>query len=131
MDDVSFDIYPAKRLAWVGESGCGKIRLDIRSCACCPRLGGVFYRGKDVHTAKGSEDLKLCKSMQIIFQDPYSSLNPRKTIRSILREPYIIHKYGSKETIDKAIDEISDMVELSRDLLSCFPHELDGGCARS
>jgi oligopeptide/dipeptide ABC transporter ATP-binding protein len=64
--------------------------------------------------------------MQIIFQDPYSSLNPRKTVRSILSEPFLIHKY-EKKALNTEIDKLCEMVDLSRDLLECYPHELDGG----
>jgi oligopeptide/dipeptide ABC transporter ATP-binding protein len=70
--------------------------------------------------------MNLRKGMQIIFQDPYSSLNPRKTIRSILGEAFFIHKYSKEETV-KSIEKVCGMVDLSRDLLDCFPHELDGG----
>ena len=127
VDDISFDIYPGETLGLVGESGCGKstvgqvvMRLHTKTA------GELFFRGKDVFGARRSEDLDLRKSMQIIFQDPYSSLNPRKTIQSILSEPFIIHKYP-RRSIDAEIEKICDMVDLSRDLLSCYPHELDGG----
>jgi oligopeptide/dipeptide ABC transporter ATP-binding protein len=128
VDDVSFDVQPGETLGLVGESGCGKSTVGHTVMRLLAKTGGqVFYRGKDTFATKGNDDLELRKRMQIIFQDPYSSLNPRKTIHSILSEPFMIHKYGSKKTIDAEIERLCDMVELSRDLLTCYPHELDGG----
>ena len=128
VDDVSFDVYPGETLGLVGESGCGKSTVGQTIMRLQPKTAGeLYYEGKEVFSAKGREDLDLRKSMQIIFQDPYSSLNPRKTIRSILTEPFAIHKFGSRETINKEIEKVCDLVDLSRDLLDCYPHELDGG----
>ena len=128
VDDVSFDVYPGETLGLVGESGCGKSTAGHTVMRLQPQTSGqMLYRGKDVFSAKGKDDLELRKSMQIIFQDPYSSLNPRKTIRSILSEPYVIHRYGDKKTIQEAIEKLCALVELSPDLLNCYPHELDGG----
>lgn len=128
VDDVSFDIYPGETLGLVGESGCGKSTVGQVLMRLQHRTDGqMFYRGKNVFAAKGKSDLELRKNMQIIFQDPYSSLNPRKTIRSILSEPYVIHKYGDKKTIEEAVEKLCGMVDLPRDLLECYPHELDGG----
>ena len=128
VDDISFDIYPGETLGLVGESGCGKTTVGQVLMRLVPKTDGTVYFGsKDVFSAKGSEDMDLRKNMQIIFQDPFSSLNPRKTIRATLSMPYIIHKYGDSKAIDEAIEKICDMVDLSRDLLDCYPHELDGG----
>ena len=127
VDDVSFDVYPGETLGLVGESGCGKSTVGQTVMRLHERTDGqLLFRGKDVFSAKGSENLELRKGMQIIFQDPYSSLNPRKTIRSILSEAFVIHKY-SKKAMNEEIEKVCDMVELSRDLLDCYPHELDGG----
>ena len=127
VDDVSFDVYPGETLGLVGESGCGKSTVGHTVMRLLAKTGGeMFYRGQNVYAAKGKEDLELRKSMQIIFQDPYSSLNPRKTIHSILSEPYVIHKYGKNE-MKEAIEKLCELVELSPDLLPCYPHELDGG----
>jgi oligopeptide/dipeptide ABC transporter ATP-binding protein len=128
VDDVSFTVYPGETLGLVGESGCGKSTVGYTVMRLLEKTAGqVLYRGKDIATVSGKEDLELRKKMQIIFQDPYSSLNPRKTVRSILSEPFIIHHYGSKQEIDAEIEKLCDMVELSKDLLSCYPHELSGG----
>ena len=128
VDDVSFEVYPGETLGLVGESGCGKSTVGHVVMRLLPKTGGqMFYRDKDVFTARGAASLDLRKKMQIIFQDPYSSLNPKKTIRSILSETFRVHKFGSKAEINREIERLSDMVELSRDLLGCYPHELDGG----
>ena len=128
VDDVSFDVYPGETLGLVGESGCGKSTVgQVLMRLLAKTDGTMLFRGKDVFSAKGEGAMELCKNMQIIFQDPYSSLNPRKTIRSILKEPYEIHRYGDKKTIDEAIEKLCGLVDLSRDLLDCYPHELDGG----
>ena len=127
VDDVSFEVYPGETLGLVGESGCGKSTIGNVVMRLHPKTGGnLLYRGKDIFT-EWPDKLALCRKMQIIFQDPYSSLNPRKTIESILREAYVIHKHGSKAEIMKAVYEICDLVELPRSLLNRFPHELDGG----
>ena len=127
VDDVSFDVYPGETLGLVGESGCGKTTVGQVIMRLQPKTdGNLQFRGKDVFSAKGQEDMQLRKSMQIIFQDPYSSLNPRKTIRSILSEPYVIHKY-EKNAKEEAIEKVCGMVDLSMDLLDSYPHELDGG----
>ena len=128
VDDVSFDVYPGETLGLVGESGCGKSTVGQVVMRLQAKTGGqLFYRGQNAFEAKGKNDLELRKSMQIIFQDPYSSLNPRKTIRSILSEPYVIHKVGDRNKTQEAIEKLCGLVDLSRDLLECYPHELDGG----
>ena len=128
VDDVNFEVYPGETLGLVGESGCGKSTVgNVVMRLLSKSDGQLLYRGKDVFSTRQSEKLELCKKMQIIFQDPYSSLNPRKTIKSILSEAYVIHKYGNKKTIQKAVEDLCDLVELPHHLLNRYPHELDGG----
>lgn len=128
VDDVSFAIYPGETLGLVGESGCGKSTVGNVVMRLLPRTEGkLLYRGKDIFEANHEEAMDLCRKMQIIFQDPYSSLNPRKTVRAILSEAYEIHKYGSKEEIAKAVEELCERVQIPLNLLDHFPHELDGG----
>ncbi|MDR1625411.1 MAG: ATP-binding cassette domain-containing protein [Spirochaetia bacterium] len=128
VDDVSFEIRQGETLGLVGESGCGKSTVGNVVMRLVPKTEGEFlYRGKDVFSATASEQMELCKRMQIIFQDPYSSLNPRKTIKDILSEAYVIHNYGSKGKIFQAVGKLCDLVEMAHNLLERFPHELDGG----
>lgn len=128
VDDVSFEIYPGETLGLVGESGCGKSTVGNVIMRLLPHTDGkLLYRGTDIFQADRQEAMGLCRKMQIIFQDPYSSLNPRKTIRSILSEAYEIHKYGSKEEIGKAVEDLCERVQIPLTLLDHFPHELDGG----
>jgi oligopeptide/dipeptide ABC transporter ATP-binding protein len=127
VDDVSFDVYPGETLGLVGESGCGKSTVGNVMMRLLQKTDGqIFYREKDVYT-EWPNQLEISKKMQIIFQDPYSSLNPRKTVEKILSEAYEIHKYGSKPVIAKIIRELCDRVELPHNLLNRYPHELDGG----
>lgn len=128
VDDLSFEIYPGETLGLVGESGCGKSTVGNVIMRLLPHTDGkLLYRGTDIFQADRQEAMGLCRKMQIIFQDPYSSLNPRKTIRSILSEAYEIHKYGTKEEIGKAVEDLCERVQIPLTLLDHFPHELDGG----
>ena len=128
VDDVSFQVNQGETLGVVGESGCGKSTVGNVVMRLLPQTeGSLFYRGIDVFNANAEESMYLRKKMQIIFQDPFSSLNPRKTVQQILAEAYNIHKIGTKEEISKKILDLCDMVELPRNLLDRYPHELDGG----
>ncbi len=89
--------------------------------------GELFYRGKNIFLLQGQESMDLRKKMQIIFQDPFSSLNPRKTIESILSEAYVIHKAGTKKQIHEKVLSLCDMLDIPLNLLDHYPHELDGG----
>jgi len=128
VNNTSFDIYKGETLGLVGESGCGKsttgrciIRLtDITS-------GTINFKGQDISNLKGKELKKLRKDMQIIFQNPYSSLNPRMTIEEILKEPLIINKAVSRKWLMLRIKELMDMVSLPISILDRYPHEFSGG----
>lgn len=129
VDDVSFDVYRNETLSIVGESGCGKsttgrclIGLDK------PTSGEVIYNGKNIVGISDKEQRVLCKDLQMIFQDPYSSLNPRMTIGSILEEPLIIHKIC--KTKEERMQRVLDMLEkvgMRRDHYYRYPHEFSGG----
>lgn len=133
VDDVSFDIYPGETLGIVGESGCGKTtcaRAILR--AITPSSGEVWYRtksGERVDLAQTSHrDLKrLRKEMQMIFQDPMSSLNPRMTVGDIVAEPMIIHGIGTKKEQTQRVEEMLERVGLQPRHRQRFPHAFSGG----
>ena len=128
VDDVSFSVNEGETLGVVGESGCGKSTVGNLVMRLLPKTeGALYYRGIDVFNASGEESMYLRKKMQIIFQDPFSSLNPRKTVEQILSEAYVIHKAGTKQEISQKIRNLCDMVEIPHNLLTRYPHELDGG----
>lgn len=129
VSDVSFEINEGETLGLVGESGCGKSTLG----RCLTRLheatsGKIFFEGNDITHSKGEELRELRKKIQIIFQDPFASLNPRMTIGSILEEPLIIHNLfeSAKDRTDR-IHQLADLVGLRKDALNRYPHEFSGG----
>lgn len=128
VDDVSFTIYPGETLGLVGESGCGKSTIGNVTMRLLKATGGeLLYEGENVLKAKGKESQEFRKKMQIIFQDPYSSLNPRKTVRKILREAFEVQRMGSREEIDRMVESLCRRVDIPLNLLGHYPHELDGG----
>ncbi|MCK9217289.1 MAG: ABC transporter ATP-binding protein [Firmicutes bacterium] len=129
VDNVTFSIKKGKTLGLVGESGCGKTttgRCILRLLE--PTSGKVIFDGKDVTKLRKKQIYLLRKEMQIIFQDPYSSLNPRMTVEGIISEPIKINKLIKNEKdIKKRVDELMDIVGLASRLRRSYPHELDGG----
>ncbi len=129
VDDVSFKIEEGKTLGVVGESGCGKSttgRAVLRLLE--PTAGKVVFDGTDV-TALDKEALRqMRRKMQIVFQDPYSSINPRMSVSEIIAEPMKLHKmYASKAEVDAHTQELMKTVGLAERLTNSYPHELDGG----
>jgi len=129
VDDVSFDIADGETLGVVGESGCGKTttgRTILRLLE--PTAGSIRFEGREI-SSLGNEEMRLLRSrMQIIFQDPYASLNPRMPISRIIAEPLIIHRrIRSKKELEKRVRELMAVVELADRLYGSYPHELDGG----
>jgi oligopeptide transport system ATP-binding protein len=128
VDDVSFDILQGETMGLVGESGCGKSTVG----RCLLRLieptsGEVWFEGKDV-TNLGKNDLReLRREMQIIFQDPYASLNPRLSILSIISEPLKIHGIGNKTEQKERVGELLKKVGLDPNYMHRYPHEFSGG----
>ena len=126
---ISFELKKGETLGLVGESGCGKSTLG----RCLIRLhdttsGKISYNGKDITHIEGEELREMRKKMQIIFQDPFASLNPRMTIGAILEEPLIIHNlYATQKERQDRIAELIDLVGLRHEHLNRYPHEFSGG----
>ena len=129
VDDMNFKVYPGETLGLVGESGSGKTTLS-RTVLLLekPTSGEIFYKGKDIVKLSKDEIRKLRKDIQIIFQDPYSSLNPRMTVSEILTAPMIVHKIGNnKNDRIKIAGELLEKVGLKKSDLKKYPHEFSGG----
>lgn len=129
VDDVSFAIKEGETLGLVGESGCGKTTCGRTAIGLYDRTEGeVFYKGKSIYGLKGKEKKKFNKEVQIIFQDPYASLNPRMTVADIISEGIEIHGLAkSKEDKNKRIYELLEQVGLNKEHANRFVHEFSGG----
>ncbi len=128
VDGVSFEIEAGQTLGVVGESGCGKSTMGRTIIHLQESTGGkIFFEGEDVTNVNAEKLKELRENMQIIFQDPFSSLNPRKTISETVSEPLRISKRFSKEELAKESDQLMDMCGIERRLRRAYPHELDGG----
>ncbi len=129
VDDVSFDVLEGETLGIVGETGCGKTttaRLVVRLLD--PSSGSILFAGEDISGLAGAALKAQRREMQMIFQDPYSSLNPRKTVGSVIAEPFAIHKLktGSGER-RRAVQELMEQVGLNPEHYNRYPHEFSGG----
>ena len=127
VDDVSFDLYPGETFGLVGESGCGKTtvgRTIVRLYQ--PTAGQILLDGKDIAPLSEKEVLPYRSRMQMIFQDPYASLNPRMTVASIVGEPLRYQGMNAKD-IDDRVRELVECVGLKEDHLNRYPHEFSGG----
>ena len=129
VDDVSFTIEKGKTLGIVGESGCGKSttgRAILRLLE--PTDGQVIFNGQDITALSSSKMRQMRRDMQIIFQDPFSSLDPKKTVSQTIAEPIIENKIlKDKKAIDARVRELMATVGLAERLVNAYPHELDGG----
>jgi ABC-type glutathione transport system ATPase component len=129
VDGVSFDVMAGETLGLVGETGCGKsttARLIMRLLE--PSAGEVRFDGRDVGSLRGAQLKALRREMQMIFQDPYSSLNPRKTVGAIVAEPFAIHGLlGERAARARRVQELLEMVGMSPEHHNRYPHEFSGG----
>ncbi|MBS4205974.1 ABC transporter ATP-binding protein [Lederbergia citrea] len=128
VDGLNLDIFPGETVGLVGESGCGKStagRTIIRLYE--PTEGEVLYNGKNIYSNNQKEMAKLRRDIQMIFQDPYASLNPRMTVEEIIGEPFAIHRTLSGKKKKERIKELLKLVGLDPEHISRFPHEFSGG----
>ena len=131
VDDVTLSICKGETLGVVGESGCGKSTLGRTILRLHePTSGEIKFNGEDITSYTAKQVKELRSKMQIIFQDPYSSLNPRMTVSQAIAEPMILqgmYKRREKECIDRRVHEMMDLVGLASRFTNSYPHELDGG----
>lgn len=129
VDGVNIEIPRGGTLGVVGESGCGKSTLGRTVIRLQDATSGqVFFEGQDVMAAKGKQMNELRRQMQIIFQDPYSSLNPRMPVFKLISEPLETnHVYSSQREMSRRVVELMDTVGLARRFINTYPHEMDGG----
>lgn len=128
VDGVSFEVKRGETIALVGESGCGKSttgRSILRLLE--PTDGKIFFEGQDITNISNEEMRKLRREMQIVFQDPFASLNPRHTVKRILEEPLIVHNFGTKAERRDKIYQLLETVGLHRDHARRYPHQFSGG----
>jgi len=128
VDDVTLKIERGTTLGVVGESGCGKSTLGRTIIRLLERTDGqILLNGEDISELKGKKLRQAREKMQIIFQDPYSSIDPRKTVEATVCEPLKVSKRYSKKQIDQISDELMELVGIDHRLRVSYPHELDGG----
>ena len=127
VDDVSFDLYPGETFGLVGESGCGKTTVGRTLVRLYRPTGGqILYQGTDIAPLDEKAVLPFRRKMQMIFQDPYASLNPRMTVSSIIAEPMRLQGVDAA-AIDERVRELVERVGLKKDHLNRYPHEFSGG----
>lgn len=128
VDDVSFRIEKGTTMGIVGESGCGKSTLGRTIIHLLESTSGqILLNGEDVTNVSRSQLKQLREKMQIIFQDPYSSLNPRMTIEETIREPLLLSKRFHKKQLDEEVERLMKLCGIEERLATAYPHELDGG----
>lgn len=127
-DDVTFDIYPGETFGLVGESGCGKTTCGRTVIGLYPATGGqIYFEGRDISKFTPQEKIAFKKDAQIIFQDPYASLDPRMTVNDIIAEGMNVHGLYTGDKRRGRVYELLEMVGLNREHANRFPHEFSGG----
>ncbi|WP_078547769.1 ABC transporter ATP-binding protein [Litchfieldia alkalitelluris] len=128
VDGVSFTLEKGETLGIVGESGCGKSTLGRSILRLVePSSGEIHYKGNNISNISRKDMKELRKEMQIVFQDPFASLNPRQTIRQILEAPLVIHNMGNKSKRTAIIENLIEKIGLRKEQLDNYPHEFSGG----
>jgi oligopeptide transport system ATP-binding protein len=128
VDDVSFELRAGETLGLVGESGCGKSTL----ARCIARLfpltsGSIVFEGRDISGLTRRQLRPVRRDLQMVFQDPYASLNPRKRVGAVIADPMRIHNWGTREQIKRRVGELLELVGLSPEHINRYPHEFSGG----
>ncbi|OGP66395.1 MAG: hypothetical protein A2W27_01320 [Deltaproteobacteria bacterium RBG_16_44_11] len=128
VNNVDLQIYKGETLGLVGESGCGKSTLArLITLLEKPSSGSIYFKGENIFTYNREELKFYRRNVQLIFQDPYSSLNPRKSAAGIIKEPLVIHRIGNKASRQEAVVELMTKVGLSKQQANRYPHEFSGG----
>jgi oligopeptide transport system ATP-binding protein len=128
VDDVSFDIYPGETLGLVGESGSGKSTTGYCVLQLLkPTEGSVTFLGQELTTMKAKDLREMRREMQIVFQDPYASLNPRMTVGDIVAEPLVVHGIGDRSSRRRSAQRLLEVVGFNPDFINRYPHEFSGG----
>ena len=128
VNDVSFSVQAGETFGLVGESGCGKSTLGRTLVRLYhPASGSIRFMGKEVSALQGAELQEFRRNMQMVFQDPYASLNPRMTVGEIIREPMEIHRLGTPREREEKVSSLLETVGLKPDHIRRYPHEFSGG----
>jgi glutathione transport system ATP-binding protein len=127
VENVSFQLYPGETLGIVGESGCGKTTAGYSALKLVPATGNVLFNGNDIMKIQEDEMQRLRQHIQFVFQDPFASLNPRRTIGASIAEPLVIHHAGDRKKLEKQVGELLERVGIPARHASRYPHEFSGG----